>query len=242
MTALLHALLVVVTAAAPVLGTARDSNTAPPSFAHVATGGLQSTSVPVLLVPGWLESDRDLAALRIRLVAAGWDAEAVETLAFENPVGGNREHADEIESAIARIRGITGSEEVDIVAHSMGGLATRWYLLTREGASVRRVVFIASPHHGTYSAYLAWGESRAQMKPGSAFLETLNAAPPVPDGVEAITVRTPVDTHILPPESAMLDGYPDYLVCCPSHGGLLRNADVFRIVRRFLEEGYEDDR
>jgi triacylglycerol lipase len=129
----------------------------------------------------------------------------------------------------------TGAEEVDIVAHSMGGLATRWYLLSRHPTPVRRVVFLGSPHHGTLAAHLAWGAGGDEMTPGSDFLDALNGAPPVPDGVEAITVRTPIDTRVVPGESALLPGVEDHTVCCPTHPGLVEDEEVFRIVARFLE-------
>ena len=196
------------------------------------------STVPVLLVPGWLDTARDLAALRIRFLAAGWSY--VETLTFEDPAGSNREHAVEIEAAVARILDQRDAQEVDIVAHSMGGLATRWYLLSRHPAPVRRAAFLGSPHQGTLTAHLAWGAGGDEMTPGSDFLETLNRAPPVPEGVEAITVRTPIDTRVVPGESAVLPGIEDHTVCCPTHPGLVQDEEVFRIVVDFLERPDEE--
>jgi triacylglycerol lipase len=192
------------------------------------------TSVPVLLVPGWFDTARELAALRIRLTAAGWSD--VETLSFADPTGGNRQHAAEIDSVVAEMIERTGAPEVDIVAHSMGGLATRWYLKTRPAAPVRKVVFMASPHRGTLSAVLAWGDGSDEMLPASDFLESLNTGPALPSGVSALTIRTPVDTHIFPAESATLPGVPDRSVCCPTHAGMLHDEEVFRLVSEFLED------
>ncbi len=73
--------------------------------------------------------------------------------------------------------------------------------------------------------------------PESAFLDTLNAGAPVPPGVDVITIRTSVDTHVVPAESATLPGVPDHRLCCPTHAGLLRDQEVFDILRRFLEAG-----
>ena len=214
----------------PAVGAeAPASNLAPGSPAAPAAG----TDVPVLLVPGWLDTARDLAALRIRFFAAGWSH--VETLTFRDPTGSNRDHALEIDSVVTRMLAETGAEEVDIVAHSMGGLATRWYLLTHHPAPVRRAAFLGSPHGGTLTAHLAWGAGGDEMTPGSDFLEALNDAPPVPEGVEAITVRTPIDTRVVPAESATLPGIQDHTVCCPTHPGLVRDDEVFRIVLDFLE-------
>ncbi len=192
------------------------------------------TTVPILLVPGWSDTERDLAPLRIRLLGMGWPEDAVVSLTFDNPTGNNVDHAEEVREAVEALRVATGSEQVDVVAHSMGGLATRWYLLRHGSGAVRRVAFLGSPHRGTVSALFAWGEGREDMMPESPFLDSLNTEAPAPEGVEAMTVRTTIDTHIVPGESATLPGVPDHEVCCPTHAGLLRDEDVFRLVVDFL--------
>jgi triacylglycerol lipase len=201
-----------------------------------------ATEVPVLLIPGWFDTERDLAALRIRLISAGWPTEYVEPLSFRDPTGSNIEHAAEIGAAVEILRERTGASKVDLVAHSMGGLATRRYLVDVGPRRVRRVVFVGTPHRGTYTAYVAFGLGRDEMIPGSPFLEALNAAPAVPDGVDAITIRSPMDTVILPGESATLPGVEDHQLCCPTHAGLLRDLEVFRVIRRFLAEGAAEER
>lgn len=208
----------VLTAAAPLV----------PEAHHPARSDL-----PVVLVPGWFDTARELAALRIRLLAAG--ASHVETLTFEDPTGSNRTHAEEIDAVVRRVLAATDAERVDIVAHSMGGLAARWYLKAHPGAPVRRVIFIATPHRGTRSALLAWGDGRGEMIPDSDFLRALNDSPAVPEGVEAMTIRTPIDTHVLPGESATLVGVEEHTVCCPTHRGLLYDDDVFYLVLDFLD-------
>ncbi len=75
------------------------------------------------------------------------------------------------------------------------------------------------------------------MMPDSPFLDSLNAAAPVPEGVELLTIRTAVDTHIVPGESATLPGVEDHRLCCPTHAGLLHDDEVFGLVRRFLDSG-----
>jgi triacylglycerol esterase/lipase EstA (alpha/beta hydrolase family) len=198
---------------------------------------LQETSIPVLLVPGWYATGRVMAPLLIRLVAAGWAEDHVMALTFSDPTGSNRDHAGEIAVAVDSLMARTGAGRVDIVAHSMGGLAVRLYLDQGGAVHVRRVVFLATPQRGTYTAYLAFGRGRDEMIPGSDFLKALNEGPSVPPGVEALTIRTVVDAHIVPEESATLPGVPDVQLCCPTHQGLLANMDVFRAVWRFLAEG-----
>jgi pimeloyl-ACP methyl ester carboxylesterase len=193
--------------------------------------------LPVLLVPGWLDTDRDMAALRISLIRAGWAPESVRAVSFDDPAGSNRDHAEELHTVARALLRETGLDSLDVVAYSMGGLATRWYLLRDDAVAVRRLAFLATPHRGTLAAHLAWGDGREEMMPESPFLDTLNARALVPAGVEVMTVRTSFDTHVIPGESATLPGVPDVEICCPTHPGLLTHAEVFAIVRRFLETG-----
>jgi triacylglycerol lipase len=197
----------------------------------------RTATVPVLLIPGWFDTGRDLTALRIRMLGAGWPSDRVETITFDDPTGSNRDHAVEIAVDVRGLIERTGATEIDVVVHSIGGLALRWYLLTTPDGGVRRIAFIGSPHRGTHSAHLAGGAGRAEMMPGSAFLDTLNAERPAPTSVEAITIRTVTDTHVVPGISATLPGVPDHELCCPTHAGLLRDDDVFDLVRSFLDHG-----
>lgn len=192
--------------------------------------------VPVLLVPGWADTGADVAVLGVRLRAAGWPADHVLAVTFARPAGSNREHAREVAVAVDSLLARTGAAKVDVIAHSMGGLSTRAYLREEPG-KVRRVVFLATPHRGTWAAYFAFGEGRGEMLPGSDFLRDLNADPPVPPGVEAFTVRTLLDTHVLPGGSATLPGVPDWTVCCDTHWSLKHDPAVFEVVRNFLRHG-----
>ncbi len=194
--------------------------------------------VPVVLVPGWYDEAADLAPLAARLTAAGWPGDRVMAVSFKDPVGSNEDHALEVAAAVAELRAATGSEKVDIVAHSMGGLAVRHFLATEgQAEATRRVIFLGTPQRGTWVAYMAWGEGGQEMEPESEFLSELNELSPVPEAVEALTIRTPVDTHILPGENATLPGVPDVTVCCPTHRGLVDDDEIFRLIHMFLAQG-----
>lgn len=191
--------------------------------------------VPVLMVPGWFRTGAAFAGLRARMLGAGWTEDEIAAITFADRTGSNHEHALEIAAAADSLLARTGAARVDIIAHSMGGLATRLFLRGHAG-KVRRVVFLATPQRGTWSAYLAFGEGRAEMLPGSPFLDSLNAAPPLPPGVEAMTIRTLVDAHIIPGSSATLPEVRDMVVCCPRHEAISNDLEVFRAIVAFLRE------
>lgn len=156
---------------------------------------------------------------------------------FRDRFGGNTEHAAEIAAALRQLLNDTGAQSADVVAHSMGGLALRYFLLFGDGAPhVRRVVFTGTPHAGTWAAYLGWGKGAADMRPGSPFLRTLGNGPAVPRGVDALCIHTPTETRVLPRRNALLPGVRCQRVWTVSHARMLRSRRVFAAIRAFLAE------
>lgn len=193
---------------------------------------------PVLLVPGWFDTGNRMEPLAARLRQEGWDSASVKVVTFDDPVGSNIDHATEIALAVEELllanRG-RAPREVDVVAHSMGGLAARWYLQNGGDARVRRFVTFGSPHRGTLASLVAWGEGGTEMRPDSEFLAELDSV--LPEGVEGLTIRTELETHIVPQENATLPGVPDTVLCCSMHWTLPLDASAMSIVLEFLAEG-----
>ena len=194
---------------------------------------------PVLLVPGWSDTSRVLRPCRDFLVAAGWPGHAVRSLTFRDRRGSNLEHAAEIEAAAEELRTATGSPRIAVVAHSMGGLALRKYLTAGGDDAVHTAIFAGTPHRGTWIAWLAWGRGGVEMRPGSAFLEQLNATA-LPPSVRTICLRTPIDTRIVPGDSAWLDGASCHTVRTPTHPRMLRHRPTLHLIRDLLLDARED--
>ena len=229
-----------------VLGLLALGGFAPPVRAPGSPDGLDGEQgqvqdpVPVLLVPGWGDQAPDVEPIRRRLKEQGWPESRVVALSFRDSYGSNHDHAGEIDRAVGTLTALTGAAQVDVVAHSMGGLAARSYLRTGETAvSIRRAVFLGTPHRGTAAAVLAWGDGGREMVPGSEFLMELNEGRPVPEGVEALAIRTPVDLRVIPASSGRLTGLgvENVEICCPSHNALVDHEGTFLEILRFLREG-----
>lgn len=194
---------------------------------------------PVLLVPGWGDEAAQVRPLRRRLAEAGWPVTHLSMLTFSDPYGSNEAHVPEIAAAVDRMRQMTGVGRIDIVAHSMGGLAVRRFLTREDDHGVRRVVFLGTPHHGTVAARLAWGEGAAEMIPGSDFLRELNDPAHSLDRVEMLAIRSPLDLVVIPNSSAVLSRAENLEVCCPTHQGLLDDPQTFNQIEGFLLHGSE---
>jgi len=69
----------------------------------------------------------------------------------------------------------TGKTKVDLICHSMGGLVARYYMKYLGGAAkVNQVVYIATPHKGTYVAYGdPFTQAAKDLRPGSAMVNML---------------------------------------------------------------------
>ena len=193
---------------------------------------------PVLLIPGWLGRSLDMMALKERLVRDGWEEKDVFPLEFIDPAGSSVDHAAELDQALHFVLTETGARSVDIVAHSMGGLAV-WALLQGKGAllPINRVVFLATPFHGTVTAYLAWGDGGPEMIPESDFLRALRRGGWPQSWANVLTIRTPLDLTVVPGYGATLLGIGDRVICCPTHQGLLDHEETYLIVRDFLLYG-----
>jgi triacylglycerol lipase len=190
---------------------------------------------PTLLVPGWSDTPRALARAERFLRERGWSAADVGVVAFRDRYGSNLEHAEEIGAAVARLQASSGALRVAVVAHSMGGLALRRYLAADGGRTVGTAIFVGTPHHGTWVAWLAWGRGGVEMRPGSSFLRDLENQP-LPRDVRAACIRTPVDTRVVPGSSAFLAGASCHTVKLPLHSRMMRHRGTLELVQRLLLE------
>jgi triacylglycerol lipase len=188
----------------------------------------------VLLVPGWSDRASALRHIKQFLVRHGHAAGDVITLDFKDRFGSNIEHAHEIAGAIDRISARPGFQGADIVAHSMGGLAVRYLLQTLPQAGhVRTVIFLGTPHRGTWAGLFAWGGGRAELMYQSEFTRTLK--PDCPPSVQLYCIYTPFDMRIFPRSSAILPGARNEVVRCAGHRRLLRSGKVLNRIAQILE-------
>jgi triacylglycerol lipase len=209
-----------------------DTVTSTLSSPRSVQAGRRSGPVPVLLVHGWNGRPSEFHPLERHLLAHGWPRESIRILQFHDRWGSNIEHADEIAEATVALGRNREDGRVDIVAHSMGGLATRWFLAQGPAPTpVRRAIFIATPHAGTWLAWAAWGAGGPEMRPGSEFLRRLNEAG-IPQHVDTCTIRTRLETRVWPARHTILPGARDFCVSTTTHPRLLRNR---RVLRRVVE-------
>ena len=94
---------------------------------------------------------------------------------------------------------------VDIVAHSAGGLVSRYYVQHLGGKRrVANLVLLGTPHHGTLTSYLMPVLKVAnQSAPGSSLLGELNRKV-LPATVRVTNFWSPLDGVVIPAENSVL--------------------------------------
>jgi triacylglycerol esterase/lipase EstA (alpha/beta hydrolase family) len=103
---------------------------------------------------------------------------------------------------VERVLAREDATQVDIVAHSLGGVVARYYIERMGGdRRVGRLVTIASPHQGTLLGRLGMMTSTRQIHHQSPFLTDLGTPKP---GVAYTSVWSRSDAIVIPAESASI--------------------------------------
>jgi triacylglycerol lipase len=157
----------------------------------------------VVLVHGFLETGTTFKTLQRRLEKRGFEC-YVPKLLHTDGRGGLEQLAIHLKQDIDTKFGTSGP--INVVAFSMGGLVSRYYLQDLGGAQrCRNFITISSPHNGTGSAWFFPTKGVAQMRPGSSFLNDLNATSDRLGKIPVTSYRTPMDLIVLPPKSSVWD-------------------------------------
>jgi pimeloyl-ACP methyl ester carboxylesterase len=220
-------------------------NWAPPSLLRVTgpdspgargiRAPVESSAPPVLLLHGYLATRGSVHLLEERLTRMG---HVVMTYRLGSVhLGDIRDSAGYIARKVESLIAQTGVRQVDIVAHSMGGLVALDYLKRLEGhRRVRRLVLLGTPILGTWSALVGiatipLGRASLQLLPGSSFLREL-ARIPMPPGPEVIAVSGDRD-WLAPPRTTAMDGVRR-LNLPTGHSGLLVDENVAHTISDIL--------
>ncbi len=178
-------------------------------------------SRPVLLLHGFLCNGRVWNALQRRLHAAGFGP--IEAPDVEPLLADIEAQARRVAPGLLALQSRCNGERVVIIAHSMGGLIARALLRDLGAGVIRRIVTIASPHHGTALARgQPWPNTR-QMSDASPWLRTLNTAQEGRFTVPMASIYSREDNLVVPAGSARLQGAEMHELRGIGHLGMLRS-------------------
>ncbi|MFJ9540405.1 esterase/lipase family protein [Streptomyces sp. NPDC101225] len=178
----------------------------PDGAAQLPTG----SRTPVVLLHGFIDNRSVFVLLRRSLAQHG--RQQVESLNYSPLTCDVRTAAELLGRHIEEICERTGSRQVDIVGHSLGGLIARYYVQRLGGdIRVRTLVTLGTPHSGTRVVPLANAHPIVrQMRPGSQLLEELTR--PAPGcRTHFVSFWSDLDHLMDPLETACID-HPDLMV------------------------------
>ena len=198
-------------------------------LAMVVVAPASATSRTVLLVHGFHGSPSSFDQMRASLQALGIPAVEVALPGQDNVA--NATYIKGVVQGIVQAGG-TGTT-VDIVAHSMGGLSSRWYAKFLGGSPaagsplVAHYISLGTPQYGLWAACFLPQTNGGQMCPSSTFLRQLDSGDDT-TGVAAYTTIYSTGDGYVPTSSSRLDGGACFVQDSGiTHDGLLTNASVF---------------
>ncbi|HEX8689244.1 MAG TPA: lipase [Solirubrobacterales bacterium] len=191
---------------------------------------------PILFVHGYTRTASDWKTMIGRFEKDGWKKSQLSAYSY-NTSQSNKTTAETIvKSEVEKLLSSTGASKLDVVAHSMGSLNTRWYIKFLGGESkVDDWVSLGGPNHGTTFANFCFSASCIEMRQNSTFLNELNAGDETPGAVSYGTWWSPCDEIINPDSSVALSGATNTETACITHQNLLQDETVYTQVREFVK-------
>jgi triacylglycerol lipase len=184
----------------------------------------------VLLVHGYACNRGQWWWLRRRLRARGF---AVTTINLEPPLADIDCFAGQLHARIEAVLAETGVDRVALVAHSMGGLASRAYLRRHGCGRVTTLITLASPHHGTLFAHLIPGRNARQMQPDNDWIRQLGDQESF--AVPVVSIWGGIDEFMVPQDSSRLAGARDTAFAALGHLSILFSDAVLQRLQAELE-------
>lgn len=161
--------------------------------------------IPILLIHGYLHDSSAWVYHRRQLIKRKIGPVFVLTL---RPLFASiQEYAKLVAKKKKEIEKKTGSSQIHLVGHSMGGLVASWYAThIASEEEVASVVTVGSPLQGTRMALFGLGPNAKEMRRGSPFLQALGEAMRKKrSAIPFFHIGTKTDQLVLPYTCAFLD-------------------------------------
>ncbi len=137
-------------------------------------------------------------------------------------------HAAHVARELQALQRESRGARIDVIAHSMGGLIARAALPLGGWQTIRRIVTLACPHHGTELARHYPSAPTRQMRPDSSWLAALNGAQEEHWPVPMTSIFSLEDNLVVPARSSWLAGAHCHLLRGVGHLGLLGSRTARR--------------
>lgn len=199
---------------------------------------------PVLFVHGIVHNRSAFYLLKKRLNKLNW--ENLNSFNYSTVHSGILQMVEDLTKKVDSVMRETGASQIDLVAHSLGGLVGRAFMTLGEGrGKVRTLVTLGTPHQGTNLSILAKVLSRGALDKDlsvNSFLIKLLTQTALPKNSRVISIYSPFDWTVQPSKNAEAIGIPaanftNIKLDHVGHAGLLYSEKVFEeIVNALVRE------
>ena len=139
---------------------------------------------------------------------------------------------------VVAVNGLPADAQIDLVAHSMGGLVSRLALHDQATAArVHTLVTLGSPHGGTHAARFAGGPITTSLRRDSDLMAELERDRPWQRPTRLVCYWSSSDPLMQPAETATLDGADNREVQGFSHLDWLMRRQAWMDVDLTLRQG-----
>ncbi|MFT3713364.1 MAG: hypothetical protein QM817_37385 [Archangium sp.] len=191
----------------------------------------------IVFVHGINSSGADWSVMVERFKAEGWPEDRLIAESFTDPSWGcNTLNAAQVADWVHTLEG-RGAQRIAIVAHSMGGLSSRYFMKSLDGHErIAAFITLGTMHHGLTSPCLApvgvcvWKE----LCSSGRFIRELNTTPTTPGPATWTSIFSDGDQTV-PSTSSTLDGATNVLVPGLQHAGPSGLQDSEQVFQSVLE-------
>ena len=182
---------------------------------------------PIVFIHGYSGWKSQFGTMMNRFQNDGTPACALYTFGYNSLGQSNKTSAKELRSFVNNIRPNHNNRKAKIIAHSNGGLVSRWYRVFEGGSSATsRLVTLGTPHKGTSWAYGCFSPACFEMRYNSSFLQELNGR-----GCD-VSLWSALDEIIIPQTNARCGN--SRRTSSVGHLTLMVWGGVYNDVRRYL--------
>lgn len=190
-------------------------------------GAAAAQTEPIVFIHGYAGGNFNWDTMVSRFKASGYPSSKLYRFSYNSLIYSNKTSASQMSSYVNNVRANNGNAAVSVIAHSNGGLVTRWYRVKLGGASkMRRFITLGTPHKGTSWAYGCVSPACFEMRYGSSFLTELAG-----QGCDR-SLWSAVDGIVIPAANAQCGSSTQ--TANVSHLGLLSDSSVYNQVRQLL--------
>ena len=189
---------------------------------------------PILLIHGIDDTGAVFSKMGKALQNRGWSVHPLDLIPNNGKKGLDR-LAEQIRDYVDRV--FLPETRFDLVAFSMGGIISRYYLQRLGGLSrCDRFITLSSPHNGSWVAYVRQNLGCRQMRPDSSFLQDLNRDLHQLESINFTSIWTKNDLMIFPARSSRLPVGRNVTVPVLFHPWMLTDSRTISMVVKALQE------